>query len=112
MACNVSTPACEVAPQTSDQPLSQPLQAASKDPEQEEPDAPWHARRQLRLYKTRVATASGVGRAWTGPWRTVPAAFAPDKYRLLAENPFAPPDSDEALTEPSFIKKTLTGSFY
>lgn len=44
---------------------------------QEETDAPWEARRQLRLYKT---GAKSVGRAWTGPWRTVPAAFAPDKY--------------------------------
>ncbi|KAL3146806.1 Chk1 protein kinase [Trebouxia sp. C0009 RCD-2024] len=109
MAYNISAPTSEATLQAFNQPLSEPLEAAL-DPEQEEPDAPWDARRQLRLYKTR---ANSAGLAWKGPWRTVPTAFAPDKYRLLDEKPFtASSDPLELLTEPGLIKTSFCGNSY
>ena len=73
---------------------------------QEEPDAPWDARQKLKLSHV---TTNGIGHG-TGPWRTTPATFAPDKYRLLTEN--NPDDASDPLSEPSLMRQTCRGRVY
>ena len=68
-------------------------------PAQEEPHAPWQARRQLRFYKSDANKKRG--HLWTAPWKTTPAVFAPHKYSLLQGTPLASQSALDALADSS-----------